>query len=79
MRYKYKDLTTDSYILLEIHSMQFPEEKSLLGTTKIYLFNENFNLCQGRHIFKINKTHFNQNQKQKQEKEEANKIANKEE
>ena len=55
MRYKYKDLTTDSYILLELHSMQLPLDKNLLGTTKIYLFDNNLNLGQGRHIFKLNK------------------------
>ena len=42
MRFKYKDLTPDSYILLELYSMQLPQEKALLGTTKIYLFNDNF-------------------------------------
>ena len=55
MRYKYKDLTTDSYILLELYSMQLPLDKNLLGTTKIYLFDNNLNLGQGRHIFKLNK------------------------
>ena len=55
MRFKYRDLTPDSYILLELHSMQLPIEKSILGTTKIYLFNDNLNLCQGRHIYKLNK------------------------
>ena len=55
MRFKYKDLTTDSYIYLELYSMQLPEDKALLGTTKIFLFDENLNLYQGRHIFKLNK------------------------
>ena len=55
MRFKYKDLTTDSYINLELYSMQLPEDKSLLGTTKVYLFDENLNLFQGRHIFKLKK------------------------
>ena len=55
MRYKYKDLTIDSYILLELYSMQLPNDKNLLGTTKIYLFDNNLNLAQGRHIFKLNK------------------------
>jgi phosphatidylinositol 3-kinase len=55
MRFKYKDLTTDSYINLELYSMQLPEDKALLGTTKIFLFDENLNLYQGRHIFKLNK------------------------
>ena len=55
MRFKYKDLTIDSYILLELYSMQLPLDKNLLGTTKIYLFDNNLNLGQGRHIFKLNK------------------------
>ena len=55
MRYKYKDLTTDSYILLELYSMQLPLDKNLLGITKIYFFDKNLNLAQGRHIFKLNK------------------------
>ena len=59
MRYKYQDLTIDSYILLELYSMTTPENKSLLGTTKIYLFNGNLNLEQGRHVFKLTKEQFN--------------------
>jgi len=59
MRYKYQDLTIDSYILLELYSMTTPENKNLLGTTKIYLFNGNLNLEQGRHVFKLNKEQFN--------------------
>ena len=55
MRFKYKDLTTDSYINLELYSMQLPEDKSLLGATKIFLFDDNLNLYQGRHIFQLNK------------------------
>ena len=55
MRFKYKDLTIDSYIFLELYSMQLPEDQSLLGTTKIYLFDNNLSLGQGRHIFKLNK------------------------
>ena len=61
MRYKYQDLTIDSYILLELYSMTTPENKSLLGTTKIYLFNGNLNLEQGRHVFRLNKEQFNCN------------------
>jgi len=61
MRFKYKDLTFDSYILLELYSMTTPENKNLLGTTKIFLFNNNLNLEQGRHIFKLEKTQFNKN------------------
>ena len=52
MRFKYKDLTTDSYIILEMYSMQIIE-KNLLAKTKIYLFDEKMNLNQGRHIFKL--------------------------
>ena len=52
MRYKYQDLTIDSYILLELYSMTTPENK-------IYLFNGNLNLEQGRHVFKLNKEQFN--------------------
>ena len=55
MRFKYKDLTTDSYIYLELYSMQLPDDKALLGTTKIFLFDDNLNLCQGRHVFQLNK------------------------
>ena len=56
MRFKYKDLTTDSYIYLELYSMQI-KENNLLGKTKIYLFDEKMNLHQGRHIFKLIKVH----------------------
>ena len=61
MRFKYKDLTIDSYILLELYSMQLPLDNNLLGTTKIYLFDNNLNLGQGRHIFKLNKIQFEKN------------------
>ena len=63
MRFKYKDLTIDSYILLELYSMQIPEEnnKNLLATTKIYFFNDNLNLGQGRHVFKLDKVHLDAN------------------
>ena len=56
MRFKYKDLTTDSYIYLELYSMQI-KENNLLGKTKIYLFDEKMNLNQGRHIFKLINAH----------------------
>ena len=56
MRFKYKDLTTDSYISLELYSMQLTEN-NLLGKTKIYLFDDKMNLNQGRHIFKLIKQH----------------------
>ena len=56
MRFKYKDLTIDSYISLELYSMQLIEN-NLLGKTKIYLFDDKMNLNQGRHIFKLIKQH----------------------
>ena len=60
MRFKYKDLTTDSYIDLELYSMQLKKDKNLLGKTKIYLFDEKMNLNQGRHIFKLIKNKKNE-------------------
>ena len=51
--YQYNDLTLDSKIIIEIYLMQLPKEKSLIGRTTINLFDSNFNLEQGRHIFKI--------------------------
>ena len=74
MRFKYKDLTTDSYINLELYSMQLPEDKALLGSTKIFLFDDNLNLYQGRHIFQLKKTKENKEEKIK----EINEIINKE-
>ena len=53
IRYNYKDLTLDSYIIVYIYSMQLPEENSLLGETKIELFDDKLNLRRGRQIFKI--------------------------
>ena len=60
MRFKYKDLTTDSYIDLELYSMQLKKDKNLLGKTRIYLFDEKMNLNQGRHIFKLIKNKKNE-------------------
>ena len=54
-KFKYNHLTEDSYILIEIYSVELPPDKSFLGQSKIYLFDENLNLCQGRHISKISK------------------------
>ena len=54
-KFKYNDLTEDSYILIEIYSVELPPDKSFLGQSKIYLFDENLNLCQGRHISKVSK------------------------
>ena len=61
MRFKYKDLTTDSYIDLEVYSMEIKENNNLIGKTRIYLFDENMNLKQGRHIFKLIKNENSQN------------------
>ena len=52
-KYKYKDLTEESYILIEIYSVELPPDKSFLGSSKIYLFDKNLNLYQGRHVIKI--------------------------
>ena len=60
MRFKYKDLTTDSYINLELYSMQVIQN-NLLGRTKIYLFDDKMNLIQGRHVFKLIKQNKNEN------------------
>ena len=61
MRFKYKDLTTDSYIDLEVYSMEIKENNNLIGKTRIYLFDENMNLKQGRHIFKLIKNENSKN------------------
>ncbi len=60
MRFKYKDLTTNSYIDLELYSMQLKKDKNLLGKTRIYLFDKKMNLNQGRHIFKLIKNKKNE-------------------
>ena len=54
-KYKYKDLTEESYIIIEIYSVELPPDKTFLGSSKIYLFDKNLNLYQGRHVVKINK------------------------
>ena len=75
MRFKYKDLTTDSYINLELYSMQLPDDKALLGTTKIFLFDDNLNLYQGRHVFQLNKIqNKNENKNLNENKENNNEI-----
>ena len=53
LRYKYKDLTPDACLAISIHSMQLPQEKSLIASTTVNLFDENFNLQQGQHVFKL--------------------------
>jgi phosphatidylinositol 3-kinase len=54
-KFKYKDLTENSYIVVEIYSVELANEQSFLGKSKINLFNENLNLYQGRHVVKISK------------------------
>ena len=54
-KFKYKNLTEESYIIIEIYSVELPPEESFLGSSKINLFNKNLNLYQGRHVVKINK------------------------
>ena len=68
MRFKYKDLTTDSYIYLELYSMQVTKN-NLLGKTKIYLFDGRMNLNQGRHIFKIIRPNYDNNDNDNEELE----------
>ena len=62
-KYKYKDLTDDSYIIIEIYSVELPQKNSFLGKSKIYLFDKNLNLCQGRHAIKIEKNYENKEEK----------------
>jgi phosphatidylinositol 3-kinase len=52
-RYKYKDLTPDAYLNINVYSMQLNQEKSLLASTCVGFFDENFNLLQGKHIFSL--------------------------
>ena len=54
-KFKYKDLTEDSYIIIEIYTVECLQEDSFLGKAKIYLFDKYLNLSQGRHSIKINK------------------------
>ena len=51
-KFKYKDLTEESYILIEIYTVEL--ENSFLGKAKIFLFDKYLNLSQGRHSIKIN-------------------------
>ncbi len=70
IRFKYKDLTPDSYLSITIHSMQLQSEDSnsnVLGYTRINIFDKNYNLVQGKHVYKI----FT-----KSEKEKLNSINN---
>ena len=75
IRYNYKDLTLDSYIIVYIYSMQLPEENSLLGETKIELFDDKLNLRRGRQIFKIkNLNKEKENEKFNEENKNINNI-----
>ena len=63
-KYKYKDLTEESYIIIEIYSVQLKQEDSFLGKAKLFLFDKNLNLYQGRHSIKINKNLEDNNEKE---------------
>ena len=52
-RYRYKDLTPDSCICVNVYSMQLPQERSLLASSTVNLFDEEFNLIQGKHLFNL--------------------------
>ena len=52
-RFKYKDLTSDSKIKIEVYSIQIEKEKSLIGETIINLFDSNLHLLQGKYLFNI--------------------------
>ena len=54
-KFKYKDLTEESYIILEIYTVELEQKDSFLGKAKIFLFDKNLNLYQGRHSIKISK------------------------
>ena len=62
-KFKYKDLSEDSYIIIEIYTVELSSDKSYLGKSKIYLFDKNLNLYQGRHVVKINNNIKNNNSK----------------
>ncbi len=63
-KFKYKDLTEESYIIIEIYSVELEQENSFLGKSKIFLFDKNLNLSQGRHSIKINKNLENNDEKE---------------
>ena len=52
-RFKYKDLTSDSKIKIEVYSIQLEKEKSLIGETTINLFDSYLHLLQGKYLFNI--------------------------
>ena len=60
-KFKYKDLTEESYILIEIYTVEL--DSSFLGRAKIFLFDKKLNLSQGRHSIKINTNLENNNEK----------------
>ena len=63
-KYKYKDLSEESYIIIEIYSVEVEQEKSFLGKSRIYLFDKDLNLYQGRHSIKINPNLENKREKE---------------
>jgi len=60
-KFKYKDLTEESYIVIEIYTVELAQKDSFLGKAKIFLFDKNLNLYQGRHSIKISKNLDNDN------------------
>ena len=54
-KFKYKDLTEESFIEIEIYTVELEQKDSFLGKAKIFLFDKNLNLYQGRHSIKISK------------------------
>ena len=54
-RFKYKDLTSDSKIKIEVYSIQIEKENSLIGEATINLFDSDLNLKQGKYLFNIKK------------------------
>ena len=60
-KFKYKDLTEESYIIVEIYTVELEQKNSFLGKSKIFLFDKNLNLYQGRHSIKICKNLDNEN------------------
>ena len=62
-KFKYKDLSDNSYIIIEIYSVELQQKYSFLGKSKIFLFDKNLNLCQGRHAIKIEKKTENREEK----------------
>ena len=63
-KFKIKDLTEDCYITIDIYSVELEEKDSFLGRAKVFLFDKNLNLYQGRHSIKINNNQENNNEKE---------------